>query len=153
MPTLYNIYIGVLTERLSKEVEENVIVPPSYTGFKKGIGVMENTYVMNFSVNRQLKRKGGMVVAVFENLKAAFDSVDRKVLIEVMMERGVREGLRSTIEKVYRETRSKVMVGKRIGNNFWTTTGIRQECPMSSCFFNPVITDVEEVLRRESWGE
>lgn len=30
--------------------------------------VTDNIYVMNFLVNRQLKRKGGMAVAVFVNL-------------------------------------------------------------------------------------
>jgi len=42
-------------------------------------------------VNRQLKWKGGMVVATFMDLKAAFDSVDRVVLMEAMRGRGVRE--------------------------------------------------------------
>jgi len=40
-----------------------------------------------------------MVIAVFVDLKAAFDSVDRKVLFEAMKERGVREGLRRYIGK------------------------------------------------------
>jgi len=148
MPTLYKVYMGVLTERLKEEMEEKDMVPQNQTGFRKGMGVIDNIYVLNFLVNRQRKRKGGMVVATFVALKAAFDSVDREVLMEAMRGRGVREGLRSRIEEVYREKRSRVKVGEKIGQNFWTTREVRQGCPMSPYLFNLVLADVEEVLRR-----
>lgn len=57
MPTLYKVYIVVLTERLKEEVEEKDMVPPSQTGFKKRMGIIDNIYVLNFLVNRQLKRR------------------------------------------------------------------------------------------------
>lgn len=58
-------------------------------------------------------------MATFVDLKAAFDSLDREVLMEAMRERGVRKGLRNRIEEVYRETRNRVKVGGKIGKNFW----------------------------------
>lgn len=60
------------------------------------------------------------MVATFLDLKTAFDSVDRKVLFEVMRE---REGLRSRVEEIYGETRSKVRVGMSLGESFWTASG------------------------------
>jgi len=51
-------------------------------------------------VNRQLKRKGGLVVATFVDLKVAFDSMSRKIMMVALRGRGVREGLRSKIEEV-----------------------------------------------------
>lgn len=54
-----------------------------------------------------------------------------KVLFEAMKERGVREGLKSRIEEVYRQTRSKVRVREKIGETFWTARGVRQGCPMN----------------------
>jgi hypothetical protein len=152
MPTLYKVYVGILTERLKEEMEEKEMLPPGQTGFRKGMGVMDNIYVLNFLVNRQLGRKGGLVVATFVDLKAAFDSVDREVLGKAMRERGVREGLRCRIEEVYRETRSRVRVGEIMGESFWTARGVRQGCPMSPHLFNLMIADVEEVLSRGGWG-
>ncbi|KMQ91571.1 hypothetical protein RF55_8544 [Lasius niger] len=58
--------------------------------------------------DRQLSKEKGKMVAFFIDLRAAFDSVDRGVLIEVMRERGVREGLISRCEDVLRETRNRV---------------------------------------------
>lgn len=70
------------------------------------------------------------MVATFVNLKAVFDSVDRKVLLEAMKERGVREGLRSRIEEGYKETRSRVKVGGKIGEKL--LDGKRSEAGMSN---------------------
>lgn len=59
MPTLYKVYIGMLVERLKAEIEGKGMAPPSQTGFRKGMGVIDNIYVLKYLVNRQLKRKGG----------------------------------------------------------------------------------------------
>lgn len=50
---------------------------------------IDNIYVINYLVNRQLVKKKSLV-ALFVDLKAAFDSVDKRVLVEAMRE---REGL------------------------------------------------------------
>jgi len=47
----------------------------------------DSIYVINYLINRQLERKGGKLVALFVDLKAAFDSVDREVLTGAMRER------------------------------------------------------------------
>ncbi|KYN14427.1 hypothetical protein ALC57_13379, partial [Trachymyrmex cornetzi] len=45
MPTLYKIYTAALTERLREEVEGKGLIPPNQTGFRKGLGTMDNIYV------------------------------------------------------------------------------------------------------------
>lgn len=57
----------MLTERLKEEMEEKSMVPQSQTGFRKGMEVIDNIYVLNFLVNRQLKRKGGCDVCGFKS--------------------------------------------------------------------------------------
>lgn len=46
-----------------------------------------------------MERKKGRMAALFVDLKAAFDSVDRKILVKTMRERGIREGLIVRIEE------------------------------------------------------
>lgn len=55
------------------------------------------------------------MVAMFIDLKAAFDSVDRGVLYSAMRERGIREELIERVKEVYRETKSRVKVGGELG--------------------------------------
>lgn len=115
MPTLYKVYTAILGERLREEIEKKGMIPSNQTGFKKGMGTIDNIYVLNYLVNKKLGTRKGKVIAMFVDLKAAFDSVDRGVLIEAMRKRGIREGLIERIGEVLRETRSRVRVGERMG--------------------------------------
>jgi len=110
MTTMYKVYAMVLAERLRIECEEKKVIPQNQTGFRKGMGTMDNIFVVNYLINRQLgKRK--KAVALFVNLKAAFDSVDRGIMYKAMRERGIRDGLIERIREVLRETKSRVKVG------------------------------------------
>lgn len=42
IPTLYKTYLTVLMDRLNKEFEDKRIEPLNETGFKRGMGVMDN---------------------------------------------------------------------------------------------------------------
>jgi len=89
---------------------------------------------------------------MFINLKAAFDSVDRRVLIEALEERGVRKDLVERVKEMLRETKSRVRIGEETGGNFWTGRGLRQGCPLSPLLFNILTADMEEELERVKWG-
>ncbi|KAM0728548.1 Retrovirus-related Pol polyprotein from type-1 retrotransposable element R2 [Formica fusca] len=111
MPTLYKVYTTILAERLREEVEVKELVPENQVGFRKGRGVMDNIYVLNYIVQRQIAKPKGKVISLFVDLKAAFDTVDKEILIRSIRERGVREGLIERIEEVLRETKSRVRIG------------------------------------------
>lgn len=64
------------------------------------------------------------LVAMFVDLRAAFDSVDRGVLIEAMRERGIREGLIMRTEEILGETRSRIRVGGSIGESKGSKAGM-----------------------------
>lgn len=58
------------------------------------------------------------VVALFVELKSAFDSVNREVLLKTMRQRGIREGLVERVVKVMREMRSRVMMRGEVEEGF-----------------------------------
>lgn len=134
-------------------MDEKGIVPQNQTGFRKGLCVMDNIYVLNYLVNRQLGIRKGDLAALFMDLKAVFDSVDRKVLIETMRERGIREGLIERVEEIMRETGSRVRLGRGMGERFLTGRGMRQGCPLSPLLFNVLLADMEEEMDKVKWGE
>lgn len=49
-----------------------------------------------------------------------------------MRERGVRSELIERVREIYREYKNRVKVGGDAGDEFWTATGVRQGCPLSS---------------------
>ncbi|XP_076301434.1 uncharacterized protein LOC143219315 [Lasioglossum baleicum] len=150
--TAYKIYAAVLAERIREEVERKGLLPASQTGFRKGIGCIDNIYVLNYLINRQVRRKERRIIIMFVDLKAAFDSVDREILIEAMRKRGVREGLVERCVEVLKETKCKIRVGEEEGEYFWTERGVRQGCPLSPLLFTLLLADIDEELEKGGWG-
>lgn len=52
------------------------------------------------------------------SLRAAFDTVDRKILIETMRKRGIRERIVNRYEDLLGETKNKVRAGEAIEKEF-----------------------------------
>lgn len=64
MPTLYKVDILMLVEKLREEMEGRGIILRTQTGSRKRMGTLNNNvYVLNYVVNRQLRRAGGELVA------------------------------------------------------------------------------------------
>lgn len=53
MPSMYKIYTAILAERVRKEVEAKNIIPDNQTGFRKGMGTIDQIYALNYLINRQ----------------------------------------------------------------------------------------------------
>lgn len=81
MPSMYKIYTAILAERVRKEVEAKNIIPDNQTGFRKGMGTIDQIYALNYLINRQLVKEKGKMTVLFIDLKAAFDSVNKERLI------------------------------------------------------------------------
>ena len=96
MPTLYKIYAAVLVGRLEQEVEGKGMIPENQAGFRRGRSTVDHIYVLNHIIGKQVVKKKSKLVALFVDLRAAFDTVERRTLWVVMEKRGVREGLRET---------------------------------------------------------
>lgn len=135
MPTLYKVYVTILADRLREEMEGRGLLTESQMSFRKGRGTMDAVYVMNDLVNRQVSRKKRVLVALFVDVKAAFNSVGKKTVIEAMRGREVRKGLIVRVREVLLENNSRVRIGKELEERFWTAKGVRQGCPLSPILF------------------
>ncbi|XP_070513034.1 golgin subfamily A member 6-like protein 6 [Cardiocondyla obscurior] len=97
---------------------------------------------------KKTEEKEGKMVIVFIDMRAAFDSVDRRKLVETMKKRGVREGLIRRCEEILEETVNKVKVKDKERKSFWTTKGVRQGCPLSPSLFTLLLADIDEELEK-----
>jgi len=128
------------------------LLPKNQAGFRRGMETMDQSYVLNYLINRQIGREKGEMIVLFVDLKAALDSVNRDVLMRAMRERGVREGLVNRIEEILWETKSRVKVKRQWSEKFWLARGLRQGCAVNPMLFNLLIADMEEYMAKGRWG-
>lgn len=77
----YKIYAEILRGRLERETEEKRLLPETQCGFRKGLSTMNNIFVLNHVVQREVAdKKGRRVSTLLADLKAAFDKIDRQTL-------------------------------------------------------------------------
>lgn len=151
MSSAYKVYSMIMAERLKEEIERGGILLPNRTGFRKRIGTIDNIYVLNYLINWQLGKKG-RVVALFMDLKGAFDSEHMRILTEKMRGKGIKEEITERVVELQRETRSRVRMGGETRGSFWTVRGIRQDCPLSPLLFNLLMANMEKEIRKIMWG-
>lgn len=91
------------------------LVPESQAGLRKK-RVIDNIYCLKYLVRRDVGRRR-KIVATLVDLRAAFDSVDRRIMEKKLEEEGMSRNLRKRIIEIYKETKS-VKINKDYGKNF-----------------------------------
>lgn len=56
--TAYKVYAMVIAERVKEEMEGKGLLSHNQAGFRKGMNTIDNIYVLNYLINKQLGRKG-----------------------------------------------------------------------------------------------
>jgi len=106
------------------------LLPLNQVDFRKGKRTMDNIYVLNNLINRKfkekLKKKGWILMVLFMDRKATFDSVSRNVVAmksRIWNKRGFDKENKRDIEK---KTKNRVRVRSREGESFWIVKKVRQ---------------------------
>ena len=91
-------------------------------------------------------------IALFVDLRKAYDSVYRPALFEALKSKGINGKVRACIQEIYRTTRC--VVHSEIGNStsFLSKVGVRQGCPLSPLLFNIFVDSLIEMLKAEGIG-
>lgn len=86
----------------------------------------------------------------FVDYKNAFDSVNRKTLMEKIYKLGISRGMYQIIGKIYNNTLTQVRVGTKLTEKFESTSGARQGCTLSAILYNVYTDDVDEIQGRHN---
>lgn len=150
----YKIYAEILRNRLEEETERLGLLPENQAGFRKGRATIDNVFVLNHIVQREKMKesKERRIYALFVDLKAAFDNVEREQLWNVLKGKGVAADLVWRMERIYEETKVAVRVKEEVTAKFRTTKGVRQGCVMSPLLFNLYIADIGKELEMRNVG-
>ncbi|KAI4476751.1 hypothetical protein M0804_013368 [Polistes exclamans] len=133
-----------MTERLSRWIKKHKKLKKSQAGLRKGRGSRDQIFMLNAIINNRLKAKGGKLYLAFNDLKAAFDRVNREKMIVKLKEKGIECRMIEKIKEIYKETRAEVQTQGKIIESFRAEQGVRQDCALSVVLFDLYIDDLEE---------
>jgi len=128
--TAYKMYAEILRKKLEVIVGSKGLLPENQAGFRKGRSTMDNIFILNHIVQREKVKERGenKVYALFIDLKAAFDNVDRKKLWEILEDKGLGSILINRIKGIYEETEMAIRTKEGLTESFITKKGVRDAC-------------------------
>lgn len=113
-------------------------MPDSQAGFRRGKSTTENIFVLNHIIQREKENDRGeeKIFAIFVDLKAAFDNIDREKLWYIMEEKGIDCKLINRIRRIYENTEMSIRTKDGLTRGFMTKKDVRQGCVLSPALFN-----------------
>merc|ERR1711942_367554 len=103
-------------------------------------------YITNMSYQR--RRGGRPLYLAFIDFKKAYDSIDRKKLIEVLISYKINPMIIDLIVQMYKDDHTIIKLGS-MTEKVEVTGGIRQGCCISTLLFKLVTFKIIEDLRKE----
>ena len=146
-----------MVRRINRWVEEGKILRESQAGFRGKRGTRDHIFVLNSLINNRIKKKGGKLYVAFVDFKAAFDKVNRKLMLRKIWEKGIKGKMHRMIRGIYRETNNEVISEEGISEGFKTENGVRQGCQLARHYLTYSLTILtrngkKEMQGVESWG-
>ena len=93
-------------------------------------------------------RRGKPLYLAFIDFKKAYDSIDRKKLIEVLIDYKINPLIIDLIVQMYKNDSTVIKLGS-LNEKVEVTSGIRQGCCISTLLFKLVTFKIIEELRKE----
>ncbi|MCO5551454.1 hypothetical protein L7F22_004957 [Adiantum nelumboides] len=94
----------------------------------------------------ETRLKGKTLYCCFVDFKKAFDTVPRKGLWNRMESIGVPLHLRAAVARLYEEVKCKLKMQTGFSQEFMSTMGVKQGCPLSPTLFGLCINQLEDFV-------
>ena len=139
------LFTNILNTRLNDWAENYHVYVEAQAGFRKGMGTMDNIFVMHSLISHCINTNKKLYSA-FIDFKKAFDFVVRDVLWFKLIQNGVRGKILNVIQAMYRNIKSRVKFNNTLSNEFSSYVGVRQGECLSPFLFSMYINDLESEL-------
>ena len=141
----------ILRQKIEDFLEKKGIRYENQFGFTEG-GRVEHCmfvidYITNISYNKR-GRRGRPLYLAFIDFKKAYNSIDRKKLIEVLIDYKINPQIIDLIVQMYKNDNTVIKLGS-LSERVEVTSGIRQGCCISTLLFKLVTFKIIEELRKE----
>jgi hypothetical protein len=136
----------LLQKRLDIFLENNNLLSPNQTGFRKGFRTTDNIFILKTVINKYLNRRNGKVFVCFVDFKKVFDSVWRQALLFKLLDKGIGRNFYKIIKHIYSNTKYSYKSSNFYSNPFMANSGVKQGDNLSPTLFNIFIDDFAKYL-------
>merc|ERR1712055_1041743 len=142
----------ILREKIENFFKEKRIGYENQYGFTKGGRIEHCLFILDYVTNMTYERKDRKdksLYFAFIDFKKAYDSIDRKKLIEVLIKFKINPQIINLIVQMYEGDKTTIQLGK-MKRTVEVTGGIRQGCSISTLLFKMVTYTIIEDLRNQA---
>lgn len=138
---IYKLYSLVLNKRLSCYFEENSLLHETQNGFRPGRSCVDHIFTLTETVRMNLPNASSKVYACFVDLRRAFPSVDRSLLLWKLSQLGVKGKMLKALQAVYRSPSYCVKLNEGLTPMFESVLGLPEGDPNSPLCFAAFVND------------
>lgn len=145
---IYKLYSLVINRRLNNYFESNELLHETQNGFRRNRGCVDHVFTLAETIRLNLSQSDSTVVACFVDLKKAFPSVNRNLLLYKLQQYGVKGKVIRAIAAVYDKPQYCVRVNGQHTDMFPSVLGLPEGDPNSplsfSVFLNDLLCELQE---------
>ena len=146
----YKLFMSIVKNQIEEHLTENNLVKYNQTGFTKGGRMEDNLFILQHLVGKSFKREKPLVVISIDFSKA-YDSIDRKKMIETMVKYKIHPNIIDIVAKVYQDDFTNIVVGDH-EERIEISSGIRQGCTGSTTLFKLITYEIIKELEKNGEG-
>ena len=132
----YKVVEAVILDRIRGAVDNSL--RENQGGFRPGRGTVDQIFALRQIIEQRQEFRQPLVVA-FVDFKAAFDSIDRKRMYEILLFFGMPDKIVQLIEDMYCDSNCVVRIDGKCTSSFPVVTGVKQGALLSPILFNIVL--------------
>ena len=141
----------ILRQKIEDFLEKSGVKYENQFGFTQGGRVEHCLFMLSYIATKTYQKRGKRgknLYFAFIDFKKAYDSIDRRKLIEVLVEFKINPQIIELIVQMYKNDRTVIKLGS-MEQEVEVTGGIRQGCCLSTLLFKMVTFKIIDELRKE----
>uniref|UniRef100_A0A2S2N6G4 Retrovirus-related Pol polyprotein LINE-1 n=2 Tax=Schizaphis graminum TaxID=13262 RepID=A0A2S2N6G4_SCHGA len=147
--TSYKLLSNILLTRINPYIKE--IIGEYQAGYMLGKSTTDQIHIVKQVVEKSHEYNKDTYL-LFVDFKAAYDSINRDKLWEVMESLGIPAKLTRLIKSCTYNSKSKISFGGELSVEFQVTTGLRQGDALSPALFNIALESVMRTVISQAKG-
>ena len=129
----YKIYMSFIRKEIEEHLERNNVTKDNQIGFTGGGRAEYNHFVLQYLIDRAYQKREKLIILALD-FKKAFDSIDRRRLIDALIEYRINPYIIDLAAKIYSNDRTKICMDEE-DIEMSINSGIKQGCTASTAFF------------------